>query len=297
MTLIYGYLRQLEGSINSVAAQVNRITGSDLQPIKIEYPESTGSPAKASKRTTWTVQEHCKFIQCVLRFGRNNIKQIAEAMAPGRTADQVRSHAQKYFSKIDKCNRKALTATNQMYESVLQPIQTNLDAALRELAQRGLNDPAVGLEYQFFTFFGKNVFREAKQENGMISSWNPRDEQKIFTVTRPLFQYDLSEKNSNIYIPLSAFSRAFAKLRQTFAKENIILGGAAIPDESATNPYDLISAAVAGRFHLGKSQAICFVQCVYTNSFDLQVQSTAPTEKMNTTLIIDPGNKNEPQFL
>ncbi|CBJ26435.1 conserved unknown protein [Ectocarpus siliculosus] len=49
----------------------------------------------------WTSEEHHAFLRGVRRFKRNNWVGIA-TLLPTRTVLQIRTHAQKYYAKVDK---------------------------------------------------------------------------------------------------------------------------------------------------------------------------------------------------
>ena len=55
-----------------------------------------------NKKGRWTIEEHKKFIEGIIKFG-NNWKKIQKYIST-RTATQARSHAQKFFDKIKKNN-------------------------------------------------------------------------------------------------------------------------------------------------------------------------------------------------
>ena len=47
----------------------------------------------------WTQTEHMRFIQAIKRYGRS--WRVIERHVGSRTAQQIRSHAQKFFSRIE----------------------------------------------------------------------------------------------------------------------------------------------------------------------------------------------------
>jgi len=58
------------------------------------------------KEGRWTLEEHIKFIKAIDNFGIN-WKKIAKII-PTRTANQIRSHSQKFFKKLKKCKDATL---------------------------------------------------------------------------------------------------------------------------------------------------------------------------------------------
>jgi SHAQKYF class myb-like DNA-binding protein len=53
----------------------------------------------------WTQQEHQKFLQGIDKYGRKDVKAIANFVG-SRNATQVRTHAQKYYAKLDRDQRR-----------------------------------------------------------------------------------------------------------------------------------------------------------------------------------------------
>lgn len=108
----------LAEEMNSMIDSVNKLGGPKINKINLSAQDNQSSPG-VTGRKPWSIQEHCEFIRLVLLYGPKNIKQIAEHI-PDRTADQVRSHAQKYFSKINTCIRDAKSETGELYNRIFQ---------------------------------------------------------------------------------------------------------------------------------------------------------------------------------
>jgi SHAQKYF class myb-like DNA-binding protein len=53
----------------------------------------------------WTQNEHQKFLEAIEKFGRKDVKSISQFVGT-RNATQVRTHAQKYYAKIDREMKK-----------------------------------------------------------------------------------------------------------------------------------------------------------------------------------------------
>ena len=65
-------------------------------------PSASGAPRSAGRVLStgrWTAEEHEEFIKCLAIYGRE-WKKVSERITT-RTAAQIRSHAQKYFQKIE----------------------------------------------------------------------------------------------------------------------------------------------------------------------------------------------------
>jgi len=54
---------------------------------------------------TWTKEEHSLFLKGLAEIGASKWKEISKSI-PTRTADQTRSHAQKYFRTLRNKKRK-----------------------------------------------------------------------------------------------------------------------------------------------------------------------------------------------
>ena len=54
----------------------------------------------------WTQQEHQRFLEAIQKFGRKDVKAIASYVG-SRNPTQVRTHAQKYYAKMERETRKS----------------------------------------------------------------------------------------------------------------------------------------------------------------------------------------------
>jgi SHAQKYF class myb-like DNA-binding protein len=77
----------------------------DSDDLELPLPASkTSSPSKANinvvKTGRWTPEEHKKFLEGIAHYGRNWEK-VAQNVVT-RTTVQIRSHAQKYFKKVQQ---------------------------------------------------------------------------------------------------------------------------------------------------------------------------------------------------
>ena len=71
-------------------------------------PSASGAPRSAGRVLStgrWTAEEHEEFIKCLAIYGRE-WKKVSERITT-RTAAQIRSHAQKYFKKIEAAGEGA----------------------------------------------------------------------------------------------------------------------------------------------------------------------------------------------
>jgi len=66
----------------------------------LEQQNSEGSTNKNTQRY-WTPAEHERFLEALNRYGRKDVKAIADHVET-RNATQVRTHAQKYFIRIKR---------------------------------------------------------------------------------------------------------------------------------------------------------------------------------------------------
>jgi len=65
-----------------------------------QYTRETKADRKGKKVGRWTRTEHLRFIQAIRLFGRTDYWKVCDYVGT-RTAQQIRSHAQKYFFKVE----------------------------------------------------------------------------------------------------------------------------------------------------------------------------------------------------
>ena len=86
------------------------LTSRTLAPPNTSSNAQTGARARDAKSMPkatgrWTAEEHDEFLKCLDIYGRE-WKKVAERITT-RTAAQIRSHAQKYFKKIEAAGEGA----------------------------------------------------------------------------------------------------------------------------------------------------------------------------------------------
>jgi len=86
------------------------LTSRTLAPPNAPSKAQTGARARDAKSMPkatgrWTAEEHDEFLKCLDIYGRE-WKKVAERITT-RTAAQIRSHAQKYFKKIEAAGEGA----------------------------------------------------------------------------------------------------------------------------------------------------------------------------------------------
>ena len=64
------------------------------------YSRETIAERKGKKVGRWTRTEHLRFVQAIKLYGRTDYWRVQEHVGT-RTAQQIRSHAQKYFAKVE----------------------------------------------------------------------------------------------------------------------------------------------------------------------------------------------------
>ncbi|OMJ72779.1 hypothetical protein SteCoe_28697 [Stentor coeruleus] len=79
--------------------------------------ENFSDTDKPTKRGHWSKEEHYRFIQGIQMYGKN-WKKIYKCVGT-RSNNQIRSHAQKYFQKLDKKNKQLHDNTELSGEAYL----------------------------------------------------------------------------------------------------------------------------------------------------------------------------------
>eukprot|EP00579_Thalassiosira_antarctica_P007399 CAMPEP_0201888044 /NCGR_PEP_ID=MMETSP0902-20130614/26500_1 /ASSEMBLY_ACC=CAM_ASM_000551 /TAXON_ID=420261 /ORGANISM="Thalassiosira antarctica, Strain CCMP982" /LENGTH=351 /DNA_ID=CAMNT_0048418175 /DNA_START=280 /DNA_END=1335 /DNA_ORIENTATION=+ len=103
------------GSLDHSASHGNAIN----EVGRLAFPKSQGRTATSKKRKysadniagRWTAAEHEAFLRGLRVYGRE-WKKVATCI-PTRTSAQIRSHAQKYFTKVSKEQQQLLALTEQ----------------------------------------------------------------------------------------------------------------------------------------------------------------------------------------
>ena len=93
-----------------------KLTSRTLAGLNASSKAQTGARARDAKSMPkatgrWTAEEHDEFLKCLDIYGRE-WKKVAERITT-RTAAQIRSHAQKYFKKIEAAGEGAPRAASK----------------------------------------------------------------------------------------------------------------------------------------------------------------------------------------
>jgi SHAQKYF class myb-like DNA-binding protein len=90
---------------------------------------------KSSKKTTgrWTKEEHQRFIEGLKKFGKN-WKQVEEFVGT-RNGTQIRSHAQKFFLRLERETSFSFDGD----EANLNSDKAKLEETLRKMSEGSIN--------------------------------------------------------------------------------------------------------------------------------------------------------------
>jgi len=114
---------QLEEELILYNKQIERLI---LQVAKQTKISDTNKPKQKTNQTRyWTAEEHQRFLDALKMYGVKEVKAIA-AHVGTRSSTQVRTHAQKYFLKLDR-EKKSPTDETQK-EKDYEPLSEDEDA-------------------------------------------------------------------------------------------------------------------------------------------------------------------------
>ena len=99
-----------EGSESSSSTRGG--TPSHQQQPAVQHRQQERPRQQQRQSRYWTDEEHTRFLQAVKVFGANDPRAIANAVGT-RTASQVRSHAQKFFKKLEGYQGIGLPSMNR----------------------------------------------------------------------------------------------------------------------------------------------------------------------------------------
>jgi SHAQKYF class myb-like DNA-binding protein len=142
-------------SVNSASPLVS--SQKAVHPSSSFSVSSGGSGASSSKTSgRWTREEHEAFLEGLKEFGRE-WKKVAKRI-PTRTSAQIRSHAQKYFAKLQKdeslqaaclasqaSGLEGVTSDGAAESSAMDPMRSEYSRSVLNRISKILNDP-VGAE-------------------------------------------------------------------------------------------------------------------------------------------------------
>ncbi|CAL5977324.1 Myb-like_DNA-binding domain-containing protein [Hexamita inflata] len=205
------------------------------------------------KRTFWTQEEHFQFLKYVQKYGRSNIKEVSKCMTGVRSVQQVRTHAQKYFEKLDKYNLEAHNTINSFVKQIQQEI-TNRCLQFERILSQSIN----------------NLSREQLVLNLLTNH---------LQVIDPIISAQISP--TAVPLPLICLSNAQKVLRQIYT--DIPYGSYYVT--SSQELQALVLLAVSGQFQAHLQQSTGFVQLVYVDSNELLIEATTPQAKFNLSSI------------
>lgn len=93
-------IQQLEEELRQARDQVE-LMNNQLN----SYEQDRGKEKKKPQSRYWTPEEHQRFLEALQKYGHKDVKSISMHVAT-RNATQVRTHAQKYFLRLERERRK-----------------------------------------------------------------------------------------------------------------------------------------------------------------------------------------------
>ena len=91
-------ISQLEQKLQQAQNEIQKLQ------IKVSEQQFEEKKTKAQSRY-WTDEEHQRFLEALEKFGPKDVKSISNYVST-RNATQVRTHAQKYFLRLERENKK-----------------------------------------------------------------------------------------------------------------------------------------------------------------------------------------------
>lgn len=99
-------IQQLEEELRQARDQVDMMN-SQLS----SYEQDRGKDKKKPQSRYWTPEEHQRFLEALQKYGPKDVKSISMHVGT-RNATQVRTHAQKYFLRLERERRKKEEVNN-----------------------------------------------------------------------------------------------------------------------------------------------------------------------------------------
>ncbi|GAM17097.1 hypothetical protein SAMD00019534_002720 [Acytostelium subglobosum LB1] len=113
--VMYEQAQRYLGRIQYLEEEINRkketIDGLQFQLSKYEQERQD----KKKQSRYWTPEEHHRFLEALSKFGHRDVKSIA-AFVGSRNSTQVRTHAQKYFLRIDRERQRKLENKDSAFD-------------------------------------------------------------------------------------------------------------------------------------------------------------------------------------
>ncbi|KAL9674962.1 hypothetical protein QQ045_003161 [Rhodiola kirilowii] len=133
-----------------------------------------GHPRSRKKGVSWTEDEHRKFLAGLEKLGKGDWRGISKHFVPSRTPTQVASHAQKYFLRLNKLNKKRERQS-------LFSLQTEIIEKGNSNDPRNVHDcitnisETIWLKYanQYYAdaFAGKTNYLHSPMSNLLLARW------------------------------------------------------------------------------------------------------------------------------
>ncbi|KAL2892128.1 Protein REVEILLE 5 [Bienertia sinuspersici] len=160
--------------VNSFPPVNSPVSGGNVTPMSEDHCKKVRKPYTITKsRESWTEQEHDKFLEALQLFDRDWKK--IEAFIGSKTVIQIRSHAQKYFLKVQKSGSNERVPPPRPKRKAAHPYPqkaSKIAPANNQPVPKYQNSPVGLLEQGYVYHHDPSPALPNQSGSALTSSWN-----------------------------------------------------------------------------------------------------------------------------